>query len=92
MPCFNWDWCEALVLALQQCWPLESLSLNAGDGDNANYIFCRAATGKIVNWCSNTLKDRTVCFSLRKTLNKLVSYVSGIEVGEDEGICLAGNW
>ena len=65
------------------------LRLNTGDGDDANDVFGRAAAGEIVHRGCDALGDGAVSFGLRESLNKLVTDIARIYIGEDEHVRLS---
>ncbi len=67
------------------------MSLNSSDCNNTNNIISRATTGEVVDRTSNTLKDWSVCISTTETLNKLVTNVASLKVGEDKDVSVSGN-
>ena len=50
-----------------------------------------AATGQVVDGSIQPLQDGTVSLIATQTLCDLVADVAGIDIGEDEGVGIAGN-
>ena len=61
--------------------------------DNCHLVnlFRIAAAGQVVDWCVQTLKDRTKCLNSTQTLCNLIADVAGIDIWEDEGVCMTCN-
>ncbi len=67
------------------------MSLDAGDGDDADDVICGAAARKIVHRSGEALRDGAVSVSAGEALDQLVADVAGVDVGEDEDVRLSRN-
>ena len=65
---------------------LGHLSLNGGDGDDANDIAGGATAREVVDRLGDALEDGAVGLGATEALDELVADVAGLEVGEHEDV------
>ena len=69
----------------------DALCLTGCDGHFSNNVIIRAAAGQVVQRLCQALKHRTVGTGTRQTLDQFVSNITGIQVREDQHICLTAD-